>query len=279
MTASARTFGPGDTAFVTGGAQGIGLGLARALAQRGVRVALADVDTEKLAAAEAELAPRTRVVTVLLDVRDRVGFVEAADRVEAQLGPVSLLFNNAGIATGQHVTQMDYAGWDRVMGINLDGVGNGIQTFVPRMLARQQGGYVVNTASGAGIVEADTGFLYTASKFAVVGLSEALHRELAPFGIGVSALCPGRVATDIVRNSWGLDEPGSEHMDPAMRSALEAGSQALQEGASVEVVADLVLDAMSRDELYVFTDDELRGLLVARHERILAALDRLPSKA
>ena len=269
-----RIAGPDDTAFITGGAQGIGLGIARALAGRGAKVALADVDADKLSQAKSELEPLTQVATYVLDVRDRVGFAETADKVEADLGPVSLLFNNAGVASGQHVTLMDYDSWDRMLGINFHGVVNGIQTFVPRMLAAGRGGYVVNTASGAGIVEANTGYLYTTSKFAVVGMSEALHRELAPFGIGVSVLCPGRVATDIVRNTWGLDGPESEGFDPSLRASLEASSQELHAaGVSTELVAELVLKAMSRDKLHIFTDGELHDLVVARHEQILAAVD------
>lgn len=269
-----RTVGSDDTAFITGGAQGIGLGIARALAEQGVKLALADVDAAKLESARTELEASTQVTSHVLDVRDRTAFAETADKVEAELGPVTLLFNNAGVAGGQHVTQMDYDGWDRMLGINLHGVVNGIQTFVPRMLAEGRRGYVVNTSSGAGIVEANTGYLYTTSKFAVVGLSEALHRELAPFGIGVSVLCPGRVATDIVRNTWGLDGPASEGFDPHLRASLEASSKELHTaGVSTEAVAQLVLKAMARDRLHIFTDGELHDLVVARSEQILSAVD------
>ena len=273
MTSSAREVGPGDVAFITGGAQGIGLAIARALTQKGVKVALADVDADKLALAREELADPGRVGTFVLDVRDRDAFADVAGKVEQVLGPVTLLFNNAGVAGGAHVSKMAYETWDWMLGINLDGVVNGLQTFVPRMLAREEGGYVVNTSSGAGVVEADTGFLYTTAKFAVVGLSESLHKELEPFGIGVSVLCPGRVATDIVRNTWGLDRPEGQALDPVMREALEAGSLALQSGTSPDRVAELVLEAMGRGQLHVFTDDELRNRILARTEVMLAALD------
>ena len=274
-----RTVGPDDTAFITGGAQGIGLALARALAERGAKVALADVAADKLERAEAELRQLTQVQAHVLDVRDRVAFTKVADAVEAELGPVSLLFNNAGIAGGRHVTQMDYDSWDWMLGVNLNGVINGIQTFVPRMLERNQGGYVVNTASGAGVVECGTGFLYTTSKFAVVGLSESLHQELAPFGIGVSVLCPGRVATDIVRNTWGLDRPEAEDMDPVMRASLEEGSRSLQTGTSPDRVAELVLDAMRRGRLHIFTDGDLHDMVTTRFEQLIEAVDGWASDA
>jgi NAD(P)-dependent dehydrogenase (short-subunit alcohol dehydrogenase family) len=274
-----RTVGPDDTAFITGGAQGIGLGIARALAAHGVKLALADIDATKLGAAAEELSARTRVSTYVLDVRDRQAFAEVADKAEADLGPVTLLFNNAGVAGGRHVTQMDYDSWDWMLGVNLNGVINGIQTFVPRMLERNQGGYVVNTASGAGVVECGTGFLYTTSKFAVVGLSESLHQELAPFGIGVSVLCPGRVATDIVRNTWGLDRPEADDMDPVMRASLEEGSKSLQTGTSPDRVAELVLDAMRRGRLHIFTDGDLHDMVTARFEQLIEAVDGWASDA
>ena len=274
-----RTVGPDDTAFITGGAQGIGLGIARALAAHGVKLALADIDATKLGAAAEELSARTRISTYVLDVRDRQAFAEVADKAEADLGPVTLLFNNAGVAGGRHVTQMDYDSWDWMLGVNLNGVINGIQTFVPRMLERNQGGYVVNTASGAGVVECGTGFLYTTSKFAVVGLSESLHQELAPFGIGVSVLCPGRVATDIVRNTWGLDRPEADDMDPVMRASLEEGSKSLQTGTSPDRVAELVLDAMRRGRLHIFTDGDLHDMVTARFEQLIEAVDGWASDA
>jgi len=141
----------GRTAFITGGANGIGLGIARAFARAGANLALADVDAAALGAAKAELAKDTPVETFVLDVRDRDAYVRAADETEARLGPVSLLFNNAGVALSIPAEQMSYETWDFALGVKLDGVVNGIQTFLPRMLARAAqlgGGHIVNTASG-----------------------------------------------------------------------------------------------------------------------------------
>jgi NAD(P)-dependent dehydrogenase (short-subunit alcohol dehydrogenase family) len=183
----------GRTAFITGGANGIGLGIARAFARAGAKLALADVDAPALAQAQAELAKETEVETFVLDVRDRAAYARAADDVEARLGPVSLLFNNAGIALALPPAAMTFESWDYALGINLGGVVNGIQTFLPRMLARGGGGHVVNTASGAGLAAPGSGFLYHTAKFAVVGLSESLRFELLGAGFGVSVLCPGPV--------------------------------------------------------------------------------------
>jgi NADP-dependent 3-hydroxy acid dehydrogenase YdfG len=154
----------GRTAFITGGANGIGLGIARAFARAGAQVALADVDATALGAAQAELAKETRVETFVLDVRDRDAFARAADETETRLGPVSLLFNNAGVALSVPAEQMTYEAWDYALGINLDGVVNGLQTFVPRMCARGGGGHVVNTASGAGLAAPGAGTAHGGSR-------------------------------------------------------------------------------------------------------------------
>ena len=161
----------GRTAFITGGANGIGLGIARAFARAGARLALVDIDAEALDQAEAELGGMTEVVTALLDVRDRAGFARAADTVEARLGPVSVLVNNAGVAGGAPANRLTHALWDWGMGINLGGVINGIQTFLPRISERGRGGHIVSTASGAGLYAGAGNALYCTAKFAVVGMS------------------------------------------------------------------------------------------------------------
>ena len=275
MTAPGGPAISGATAFITGGARGIGLGLARGLADRGARLALVDIDAEALEAARDELSDRTQVVTRVLDVRDREAFAEVADDVERQLGPVSLLFNNAGVAGGCSVTQMTYEHWDWMLGVNLHGVANGIQTFVPRMIQRGSGGYVVNTASGAGVVTSDAGFLYTTAKFGVVGMSEALQRELAPYGIGVSVLCPGPVATDIIEHTLALDPTSDGPLSEPVRAAYDASIAFLQSGTTTARVAELVLAAMDAGRLHVFTDDLLRPLLHERNQQLLDALAAL----
>lgn len=261
----------GRVAFVTGGAQGIGLGIARALAAGGAKVALADVNEGALARAAEELAATTAVHTVVLDVRDRDAYARAADEVEAALGPVSLLVNNAGVAGATPVDQMSYATWDWVIGVNLHGVYHGIQTFVPRMIARGEGGYVVNTASGAGLVGTTSGFLYTTSKFGVVGLSEALHLELARHRIGVSVLCPGPVATDIVRNTADL-RPAGEELPPAVEAAMAQAATWLATGTPPDAVGRMVVDAMLAGRLHIHTDEMMRPLIEQRTQLLLAAL-------
>jgi NAD(P)-dependent dehydrogenase (short-subunit alcohol dehydrogenase family) len=263
----------GRTAFITGGANGIGLGIARAFARAGAKLALADVDAAALGAAQAELAKDTQVETFVLDVRDRDAYARAADETEARLGPVSLLFNNAGVALAVPAAQMSYETWDFALGVNLNGVVNGIQTFVPRMLARAAsigGGHVVNTASGAGLVTPGAGFLYHTAKFAVVGLSEALRFELQGVSIGVSVLCPGPVATKIVHNTIRTQPASAPKLVAQMIEAVDAF---LGAGVSPDAVGEMVLRAVHENALYIHTD---RIVELAIHARTKALLDALP---
>ena len=257
-------------AFITGGAQGIGLGIARSLARRGARVALADIDEQRLGDAQTELSKLTDVATFVLDVRDRDNFARVAEDTEAALGPVSLLFNNAGVIGSTSPSRMTYEAWDWVLGINLQGVVNGIQTFVPRMIDRGNGGYVVNTSSGAGLAESGSGFLYAMSKFAVVGLSEALHRELAHHSIGVSVLCPGPVATQIITNTEST-RPNGQAPTPRVAAILSAASSRLATGTQPDAVGEMVIDGMNNGSLYIFTDNLIEEPIRQRMQKLLAA--------
>ncbi|HXN87525.1 MAG TPA: SDR family NAD(P)-dependent oxidoreductase [Candidatus Binataceae bacterium] len=264
----------GKTAFITGGARGIGLGIARAFARAGVKLALADIDQASLTTAKSELSKLTKVETFVLDVRDRAAYARVADETESRLGPVSILCNNAGVAGGQHVTRLTYEYWDWVIGINLTGVINGIQTFLPRMLKRGEGGHIVNTASGAGLAATSAGLLYTTSKFAVVGLSESLRGELEPFKIGVSVLCPGPVNTQIISNT--RDTQPASTMSAEETKMREAGlAQAnafLAAGVDPNEVGEMVLAAVKTDRLYIHTDRAVAGLIEARAKALLQAM-------
>jgi len=271
----------GRTAFITGGAQGIGLGIARRLAREGVKLALVDIDAAALERARAELAKGTEVVTHQLDVRDRDAFAKVADAVERRIGPVSLLFNNAGVASGVHVSKMSYEIWDWVLGVNLQGVVNGIQTFLPRMIERGAGGHVVNTSSGAGLAATTAGFLYTTSKFAVVGMSESLRSELQLAGtnIGVSVLCPGPVATGIVSRSL-MGRPGAnQDINPQAQARLkELDNHLLEHGVPIDAVGEMVLNGILENRPYIFTDRLVEDLVTECTRTILACLPAASGK-
>ena len=264
----------GRVAFVTGGARGIGLGIARALLRRGANVAVADISAEALDEARDLLAvPPGRLRGYQLDVADREQYAEVAARAEQDLGPVTLLFNNAGVIDSVSPSQLSYAMWDYVMGINLAGVYHGIQTFVPGMLASPRRCHVVSTSSEAGLVEAGSGFLYHASKYAVVGLSESLRRELAHFDVGVSVLFPGPVATDIVQNTRGIRPDTAPTHSSRVTQILDMAHQVLNEqGASPDGVGELVLRAVETDAPYIATRNELAPYLDERQAALRAAM-------
>ena len=250
----------GRTAFITGGAQGIGLGIAHASPPQERGSPSPTSTSMPSTPLERELATATTAMAVTLDVRDRDAYASVADQVEAELGPVSLLFNNAGVAGATPAGNMSYETWDWVIGINLHGVYNGIQTFVPRMIERGDGGYIVNTASGAGLVHASSGFLYATSKFGVVGLSEALHDELSGYHIGVSVLCPGPVATDIVKNTTRLRPAGDVQSD-AVNDARARAHEWLAKGTPPNVVGQMVLDAITAERLHILTDEMIADMV------------------
>jgi NAD(P)-dependent dehydrogenase (short-subunit alcohol dehydrogenase family) len=260
----------GMTAFITGGARGIGLGIARAFARAGMRLAIADIDPSSLTAARTELARITAVETFSLDVRDREAYARVADEAEARLGPVSILCNNAGVGGP---TRPTFEFWDWIMGINLNGVINGIQTFMPRMIERGLGGHIVNTASASGLVAEGSGVIYSTSKFAVVGLSEALRPELEPKGIGVSVLCPGPVSTNFFSNiRLSQPEPRDAEEAKTWETIAERMTAWLKNGVTPDQVGEMVLAGVKANRLYILTDRVVEKWIEARTKAILNAL-------
>ncbi|NGY03336.1 SDR family NAD(P)-dependent oxidoreductase [Solimonas terrae] len=266
----------GRTAFITGGANGIGLGIARRLARAGARLALVDMDVAALDRARQELKDLTEVEVYRLDVRDRAAYASVATEVESALGPVSLLFNNAGVVTTTPVTKLSYALWDWSTGVNLYGVINGIQIFLRGMVERGAGGHIVNTASGAGLAAVGSGVLYSTAKFGVVGMSESLHGELKCTGIGVSVLCPGSVATGIIERSANdappPDAPLSAEQEQRVAKRRRLIDEVLQQGTSADKVGELVLRAVLDNELYIHTDRMMEEPIKARAAAILDAM-------
>ena len=250
----------GRTAFVTGGANGVGIGLVRALLAQGCNVAMADIRPASIKAALRAL-DNPRAMGVEADVSSRGDLARAAEAVEAKFGVVTLLFNNAGVNLFQTIEESSYDDWDWLMGVNLHGPINGVMTFVPRMIRAGQGGYVVNTASMAGFLAAGVCGIYNTSKFAVRGLSESLRASLAPHGIGVSVLCPGLVksyiyASDEVRPT-GL-KAGAKPVNTENVKRLAAVHEF---GMEPDVIAARVLEAMREDRFHIFTHPEFKDEL------------------
>jgi NAD(P)-dependent dehydrogenase (short-subunit alcohol dehydrogenase family) len=273
----------GKTAFVTGGASGIGFALGRAFAQAGMNVMLADIETDALDAAVKslnKLGPAVHGVTC--DVADPLNVERAADAAYAAFGNVHVVCNNAGVAGGSGVDNISLDTWRWVLDVNLMGVVHGVHTFVPRMRAHGEGGHIVNTASMAGMITGLGFSPYTASKFAVVGISEGLAIQLKPLGIGVSVLCPDFVRTRIGESRRNRQERyGAAHIpDPASPAGALAADIAarIQSGLDPSEVAARVLTAIREDELYVFTHPETRPAAEQRFAAILAAMDKATAR-
>jgi NAD(P)-dependent dehydrogenase (short-subunit alcohol dehydrogenase family) len=250
-------------AVVTGGGSGIGRALALALARAGSRVVVADVDEAAMAAVGGEIQDLGgHAVTMRTDV-SRLEDVQAlAERAFTTFGGVHVLCNNAGVATWGGLERATHRDWQWVLGVNLWGVIHGIEAFVPRMITAGQRGHVVNTASMAGLIASQGLGVYNTSKYAVVGLSETLAKDLKPYGIGVSVLCPMGVETRI-RDSE-RNRPADLRNDRAAPAAVELIGRSL----AAETVAAMVLDAIRREELYVITHDEGLPPLRRRFERM-----------
>jgi NAD(P)-dependent dehydrogenase (short-subunit alcohol dehydrogenase family) len=259
----------GRTAFVTGGANGIGLGLARALLGAGCKVAIVDVRRDSIDQALAEL-DSPDLIGIDLDVTSRSGFATAADEAEGALGPVSLLFNNAGVNLFQAIEDSSYDDWDWVLGVDLHGVINGIVTFVPRIKDRGEGGHVVNTASMASFLASPVPGIYNTAKFAVRGLSESLRYSLAAHGIGVSVLCPGLVNSYIYASDDIRPEALRAHAASTDPGFVEQLARVHQVGMTPDEVAAKVLDAIRANRFYIFTHPEHKDELREVFDEILA---------
>ena len=269
----------GKTAFVTGGASGIGLALGRAFAEAGMKVMLADVEADALAAAVKSLhnvGPEVRGIDC--DVADAASVERAAKTTFDVFGKVHVVCNNAGVAAGGGIEDISLESWRWVLDVNLMGVVHGVRAFLPHMRAHGEGGHFVNTASMAGMQSALGFSPYTASKFAVVGMSEGLAPQLAPFGIGVSVLCPGFVRTRIGESGRNRPEQYGATQIPEPGTPIAAlvamVDEMIRNGIDPADVAARVVAAIRANELYVFTHPEMRTEVEARFAAIKTAFDK-----
>jgi NAD(P)-dependent dehydrogenase (short-subunit alcohol dehydrogenase family) len=268
----------GKTAFITGGASGIGFALGRAFAAAGAKLMLADIEADALTAAVDSLSRAGADVRgVVCDVTDPASMDNAAAATLAAFGKVHVVCNNAGVGGGSGAESISLETWRWVLDVNLMGVLHGIRAFLPHIRAQGEGGHIVNTASMAGIISGLGFSPYTASKFAVVAMSEGLAQELAPLKIGVTVICPGFVRTRIgesQRNRPQRYGPARAPAPGSRGSALAAEIVALvQAGMDPADVAAQVLDAIRQDRLYVFTHPDMRAEAEQRFATILHAMD------
>jgi len=263
----------GKVAFVTGGASGIGLGMAEAFGHEGAAVMLADIEKGALEfAVETLRAKQIRAEGVLCDVASRDAVRHAALETIAKFGKVHVVCNNAGIGAGGLLGTTPEGDWDWVTDVNLKGVVYGMEVFAPLIESHGEGGWFVNTASMAGMVSPPGMEAYSATKFAVVAMSEGWALQLAPKNIGVSILCPGFVKTNIINSrrhraaAYGADNRPPPGPDAPVSGVLT--------GIPPQAVGLRVVEAIKDGDLYVFTHPEFKAATQARFDRILAAFDK-----
>jgi len=257
----------GTVGFITGGASGIGLGVARALGQRGMTVILADIEPGTLDEATSILRDEGIAAHAeVLDVADADAYAAVARRTLDSHGAVNFLFNNAGVAAPSPMVGGRLEDWRWTLDVNVMGVVHGVHCFLPAMLDSGKPGWVINTASLAGHSGNAGMGSYCASKFAVVGYSEVLRAELADTPIDVAVLCPAWVRTRIA-------EALRNHPDPSLAGRSDENLDTIsrviaEEGISVEALAERVLRGMDERTFYLFTHADFWPLVAERLGRI-----------
>jgi NAD(P)-dependent dehydrogenase (short-subunit alcohol dehydrogenase family) len=245
----------GRTAYVTGGNTGIGLGIARALANAGMNVVMGYIQEDQVAPALKLFKPGQNVTAMRHDVTDRDGWVKLLADINAKYGNLHLLVNNAGIKTLKQASQVDAKGWDAAVAVNFTGIYNGCAACLPHFRAHNEGAHIVTTASMGGILPGVTAGVYTATKFAAFGIMEALRMELLGTNIGTSVFSPGGVSTDNI-----VSADPSAGTAPLMMDPLEAGER--------------VLNGIRNNDLFIFSHPEFKPGMKERFDAILASVPR-----
>ncbi|MDP3854998.1 SDR family NAD(P)-dependent oxidoreductase [Phenylobacterium sp.] len=259
----------GKTAFITGGASGLGLAMAYALGEAGMNIMLADIEEAPLKAAVADLQEcQIRAASVICDVADRKAMEAAAARTIETFGKVHLVANNAGVGVGGPVGEIKPADWDWIVAVNLMGVVYGMETFLPLVRSHGEGGCFVNTASMAGLISGPGMEPYSATKYAVVALSEGWLRQLAPENIHVAVLCPGFVKTRINQSGRARQ---AQYGGPTVSEVTS--NSFVDSGIDPERVGKRVLESVLANDPYIFTHPDMRGLVQMRFAAIMAGFD------
>jgi NAD(P)-dependent dehydrogenase (short-subunit alcohol dehydrogenase family) len=266
----------GKTAIVTGAASGIGLGIATALAEAGANVVMADIEKDAVEQAAHLLSGTNKqVLPVRIDVTQEQSVIAALAEAERRFGKLHIACNNAGIPMhGTPLVDVPVADWAFVIGVNVWGVIHGIRHFVPAILKHGEAGHVVNTASVAATQNrrGTNQGPYSMSKFAVLSLSEALEHELEGSNVGVTALCPGPIATNLAHGARHRpDHLGGPEVRPAAEAVM--AERLTRMGIDPKLVGERVIDAIRNKTFYAFVSAVPVDVIKARHRRIEAALE------
>ena len=268
----------GKTAFVTGGASGIGLGTSKVFVKNGMKVVIVDMRQSALDEAIAWFKENGGdVYPIKLNVTDREAYAKAADEAESVFGNIHVLFNNAGVGMGGTTAQSTFKDWDYGMGVNIGGVINGVMTMLPRMLKHGEEGHIVSTSSTAGLLATGGVTIYCTAKFAVTGFMECLADELQDSNIGVSVLYPGPTTTN-------LGQSTRENRPEHLRNEIETGFPQ-REGERPYSMEDMqrvymdplemgerVLRGIKRNDLFIHTHPEFKEGYISRHDAIIRAI-------
>jgi NAD(P)-dependent dehydrogenase (short-subunit alcohol dehydrogenase family) len=264
----------GKVAFITGGASGLGLGIAKVFSEAGCKVVIADIRQEAIDEALAWFRGKNAAVHgIRLDITDRAAYAAAADEVEKVFGePPQLVFNNAGVNTFGPTEASTYEDWDWLIGVDFWGVVNGMQTFVQRMIKAGKGGYIVNTSSLGGFQGSQGAAIYSAAKAAVNNLSESYALALKKYGIGVTVVCPANIKSNIAEAT----KTRPEHLKNTGYMVNEETIASLHSihihGMEPEVLAGHIKAAIEAEQLYCVPYPEARAGLEAHFKSIVDAV-------
>jgi NAD(P)-dependent dehydrogenase (short-subunit alcohol dehydrogenase family) len=261
----------GKTAFITGGASGIGFAMARAFGRQGMNVVIADIeDAPARAAVERLASEQVKATAIHCDVGERNNIRAAALEAVSAFGKIHVVCNNAGVGAGGEIGKVPERDWDWIIDVNLKSVYYGVETFLPLIRSHGEGGHFVNTASIAGLISGPGMEPYSATKYAVVAMSEGWAVQLAGSNIGMSVLCPGFVRTRIHESArtkparFGGTED-AQAMAPERRDMI---AKAIEGGLDADVVGARVVEAVRDNQLYIFTDPRFKDVVETRFAAI-----------
>lgn len=283
----------GKVAFITGGASGIGLGIAKAFAKNGMKVVIADSRQDALDEAIAYFRENGgEVHPIRLDITDREAYARAADEAEEKYGKIHVLVNNAGVASGGITQQTTFKDWDFSVGVNITGVANGLVIILPRILKHGEGGHVVSTSSTAGFCAVNGNIIYNATKAAIASMMETLAGELMGTNVGASVLIPGPTNTNLgpstfanrpehLRNEgqpWPPQPPpGRKEPPPQMKKMMEEMMKIFMDPVET---GERVLRGIKRNDIFIHTHPEFKDGYIARNDALIQAIpDEPPNKA
>ena len=262
------------TVFITGGASGIGLALAKAFGKRGANIMIADINADNLETAKSDLSKDgLRIETVICDVVDVESVRAAAKATLNAFGKVHMVVNNAGVGLAGATGNIKIEDWRWIVDINLMGVVHGVEVFTPIMLEQGEGGYILNTASMAGHFAMPRVAPYHATKFAVVGYSESLQMELEPLGINVGVLCPTWVKTNIYNTPLERPSFDGDMEKLATDPTYQYTKNVVDNGLSPDVLAELVIKSIAANRFYTFIDETARPAIDVRRNNIIKDYD------